>query len=359
MPTQTQRFARRRAGVVMVAVSLVLAGCGAKRAASSRHSDPSSTSASSTSTTMPGPPVDPLTGQAPANPADLHRPALVVKIDNVDPARPQAGVDDADVVYEEEVESQLTRLMAVYQSADAAQVGPVRSTRTSDIDIVSALNRPLYAYSGGNTGFVQQLDAAPIADVGATTYGEPYYFMAGPHDSPHNLYARTADLFQLASKAGGPPPPLFNYRAAAAPATGAGAIPAAKVTLSFGMETSLWTWNASAQVWERTQDGTPDVMQDGTQLVAANVIVQMTPYTTDGVASGEGIDPPPPIPKALTVGAGTCTAFTGGDMIPCNWSKASATAVTQYTDLAGAPIQLAPGKTWVELAPIGTPVAVG
>ena len=347
----------------MVALSLVLAGCGTKKAAAGHGtttgSAASTSSSASSSTTTTLPPVSPLTGLAPTNPAFLRRPALVVKIDNVDAARPQAGLDAADVVFEEQVESQLPRLIAVFQSADTSQVGPVRSTRTTDIPVVSALNHPLYAYSGGNKGFVQKLDASPVVDVGAATYAQPYYFQAGPHASPHNLYARTPQLYTLAPKVSGPPPALFTYRAAGAAVGAAGAAPAAKVTINFGMETSAWTWNASLMVWQRAQDGSPDVLQNGAQISAANVIVQVTPYTTDGVASGEGINPPPPIPLGETVGSGPALIFTGGMVIHGTWTKASNTSVTQYTDAAGAPIPLTPGKTWVELAPTTSPVSVG
>ncbi len=119
---------------------------------------------------------------------------LVVKIDNVDPARPQAGLDAADIVFEEMVESRLTRLIAVFQSADAPRVGPVRSTRTTDIDIVSALNHPLYGYSGGNAGFVAQLRGSPVIDVGADTQRLAPTIRSGPHLTPHNLYTSTAAL---------------------------------------------------------------------------------------------------------------------------------------------------------------------
>ena len=82
------------------------------------------------------------------------------------------------------------------------------------------------------------------------------------------------------------------------------------------------------------------------------MIVQFVAYTTDGYATGEGISPPPAIPKGQTVGSGTAVVLTGGTVIQANWTKASSTSVTQFTDSGGQPIQLTPGRTWVELAPV-------
>src|SRR5207237_6439864 len=115
------------------------------------------------------------------------------KIDNEAPARPQAGLNQADVVFEEQVEGGDTRLAAVFQSADADPVGPVRSTRSTDIAIIAELNRPLYAFSGGNQVFLAQIRAAPIIDVGADVQPGPY-LRTGGHPAPHNLFNRTAIL---------------------------------------------------------------------------------------------------------------------------------------------------------------------
>jgi hypothetical protein len=278
----------------------------------------------------------------------------VIKIDNVEPARPQAGLTNADVVFEILVESGLTRLAAVFQSADADPAGPVRSTRTSDIDIVSALNHPLYAYSGGNTRFVAELRAAPLTDVGAERQGGAYYRSRGV--PPDNLFTRTSALFQLAPGGSQPPSPLFTYRAPGQPVTAAGAAPALHVDAHFPSLLATWDYDAASQTYKRSQNGTADVVQGGQQISAVNVIIQMTPYETDGYAGGEGIYPPPPIPKADTVGAGTALIFTGGSVINAHWTKPSAAAATTYTDAGGQAVPLTPGQTWVELAPVGAPV---
>lgn len=339
----------RSRSAAAVALTILAAACssaGAKKA-----TEPG-LSTTSTSTSQPPPPVGPLTGLPQPDAAEVNRVALVIKIDNVDAARPQAGLAAADDIYEEEVEGQLTRLIAVFQSTDASRVGPVRSTRTTDIDVVSSLNDPLYAYSGGNTNYVAQLDAAPVIDIGYVNQPDAYV-VSGFHSAPHNLYTSTEALFRLAPPGSGPPAPLFAYRSIGQAATNAGS-PATHLGLTLGDVTVSWDWSATSQSWLRDQDGTPDVLEGGQQLAAANVVVQFVPYITDGYATGEGINPPPPIPKGETVGTGSAVIFTGGMMIDAEWSKASPTAVTRFTDTSGHPILMTPGRTWIELAAVGT-----
>ncbi len=334
----------------IVVIGAACGGGGAKKAASTTSSAATSTSTiPATTTTAPPPPIAPLTGLAQPDAAALKRVALVVKIDNVDQARPQAGLTKADMVFEEMVEGRLTRLIAVFQSTVADPVGPVRSTRTTDLDIVSALNHPLYAYSGGNSGFVARLHAAPITDVGDT--GNGLYFR-GRGAAPHNLYAKASSLFALAPAGSQPPQPFFQYRSAGQPASGA--TPAVHADLNFGDTGASWDWDAASGTWKRGQNGTADVDQSGQQISAANVIIQLLPYSIDGYATGEGISPAPPIPKGESVGNGTALILTGGGVIHATWSKSAPTSITQWADPAGQPVRLTPGQTWVELAPVGT-----
>jgi Protein of unknown function (DUF3048) N-terminal domain/Protein of unknown function (DUF3048) C-terminal domain len=299
--------------------------------------------------------VSPLTGLPPLDGSHLGRPALVVKIDNLDPvARPQTGLTSADICFEEQVEGGITRFACVWQSSNADLVGPVRSTRTTDIAIVSALNHPLYAFSGGSASFLAQIRAAPIVDVGADTQPN-VYFRYGPKPAPHNLYSKITSLYGLAPKGNGPPPPQFVYRATGQAPTGAGAGPATHADMRFpGVGGPAVTWDGDGQKWTRGQDGTADVTTDGGQISAANVVFEYVNYPIVGYQTINGITGP--IPMAQLIGSGPAWVLTGGVQIKANWSKPSATAVTQFTDAAGAPIKLTPGQTWVELVPLGTPL---
>src|SRR5690606_25657268 len=125
----------------------------------------------------------------------------------------QAGLNEADVVYEERVEGSVTRLLAVFHSTDAAPVGPVRSARTSDIAIFSPLNRPYFAWSGANPTFAQRIRESKVVDIGYDVQSG-HYFRDRGRPAPSNLMAHgTADLLSIPSEGSAPPPALFQYRA--------------------------------------------------------------------------------------------------------------------------------------------------
>ncbi len=275
---------------------------------------------------------------------------MVVKIDNVDPARPQTGVNQADVVYEELVEGGLTRLAAIFQSQYPSVVGPVRSGRLTDEGIIDDLNHPVFAYSGTNAIFLPILRSQPVTDVDGENHPGVFY-RTKLAASPHNLYTNVNSLAATAPNPT-PPPPLFSYLAAGKSFSGAGMAPDIHVGIGFPEAAIGWDWNAQDHLWLRSQNGTIDVDRAGIQMSAANVIVQFLPYITSAMATGEG-GPPAPIPEGLQVGTGVAWFFSNGEVVKGTWSRPSLTAVTTYKDAKGATIRLNRGRTWVELPPIG------
>jgi hypothetical protein len=347
---------------MLVAVGMAAAGCSsghrALRAAPTTLTTPSTAAPASTTTTttirprppLP-PPTSPLTGLRPTDRAQLAAPAVVVKIDNVDAALPQSGVNQADVVYEEEVEGGLSRLAAVFQSRYPAQVGPVRSGRLTDEGIADDLNHPVFAYSGTNAIFLPLLRAQPVTDVDDENQPELFY-RSDLNVEPHNLYADVVSL-AAASTTHAPPHPLFDFAEAGGRFNGAGAHPDVHLGLNFPAVTVTWDWNAADRIWRRGQDGRADVDRSGRRLSAVNVIVQFVPYVTSGLATGEGV-PPAPIPEGLLAGRGAAWYLSDGKVVKGTWSRSSLTSLTVWKDAAGAPIRLTPGRTWVELVPVGS-----
>jgi DUF3048 family protein len=291
----------------------------------------------------PGPsPLTGLPGDAPV------RPALIVKIDNAPRARPQVGLNQADVVFEEVVEGGITRFAAVFHSQDSDPVGPVRSARSTDIGVASALHRPLFAYSGANRVFEEQVRQAPLVDVGVKAAPDRYY-REGSRRAPYNLFSRTPALFQLAPADAVTPPALFAYRAPGEPPAGASMTPVQQVSLQFAVRVD-WDWDGALGAWWRNQDGRRHDDAAGRGVAPANVVVQFVEYRDTGLRDTSGA----PVPEAQIIGEGDAWVLTGGQLIPARWSKPAADAVTGYVDGAGAEIRLAPGRTWVELAPPGS-----
>lgn len=341
-----------RRGVALAAAGLLLAAACSGGGAGQEAASPADTAVPVTAPAAT-PTPSPLTGLDSPNAA---RPALVVKIDNAAAARPQAGLDRADVVFEEVVEGGEVRFMAVFQSHDAEAVGPVRSVRPVDPDIVSSLGG-LFAYSGGTAQFVSLIRRAPVTLVGFDQLGSRAYTKRRDRRAPSNLFTTTAALYAGAGTAAPPPPPPhFAFLAEGAPFEPAGASPALHLTVNISNRARAdWDFDAATGVWRRGTNGTPHTVEGGTQLGFANVIVQFVAYTNTSARDQAGS----PVPTAAVVGQGRALVLSAGRVVEASWSKPSATAVTEYRDAAGAPLMLTPGTTWVTLAPTGASTSLG
>jgi Protein of unknown function (DUF3048) N-terminal domain/Protein of unknown function (DUF3048) C-terminal domain len=310
---------------------------------------PQATPDSSTSTTV-ALPTWPLTGQPSADvPSRGAHPAIVVKMDNSPDARPQTGIERADLVYELLVEG-ITRFALVFHSELPEPVGPVRSARSSDIDLVSDLSTPLFAWSGGNPGVTGEVAAAAAKGLLTdASYSAAFdaYFRSNDRIAPHNLYVNLPKLLELKAPAGqGAPTPVFTYRRADAVPTG---VPALGLSVDFGMGTVIdYLWDATRGGWRRFQvDGShrradsATMDQAGGQVTPANVVVMFTEYGQSPSDSRS--------PMALTVGSGRAIVYSAGRAVGGTWTRPDARAAAVLRDTAGTVIDLTPGRTWVEL----------
>jgi hypothetical protein len=281
-----------------------------------------------------------------------RRAALAVKIDDTTGGRPQSGLADADIVFEELVEGGLTRLLAIYHARDPATVGPVRSARSTDLTILPELGRPLFAWSGANPTFAAAVESADLIDVGFAAAPSAYRRDAD-RPAPYNLFASPEQLRDAGGEPGRPPEPLFSYRDPGDALTGPGAEPVTAFATSGtgGLSTEIrWEWDGDADTWRRSQDGSPHVDAAGEQVAVPNVVVRLTPYRDSGVRDSVGSV----VPEAATVGEGDAWLLSGGRALPGRWHKASDDAPTTFTDRDGGPFLLSPGRTWVEVLPPGS-----
>jgi len=265
-----------------------------------------------------------------------NRTALVVKIDNVPRARPQSGINQADVVFVELVEGGATRYAAVFHSEDVSTVGPVRSMRTTDINLLRPLDRPLFANSGANQRTTSAVNASPLVNIGHATGAGGAYWRNNSRSAPHNLYSSTTSLRRQGS--GGTPPALFNIRRPGTELPNASE-ESAGVNVNYESTTVNYSWNGSG--WARTQDGSATVDTAGVRTAPETVIVRFTSY---GVSPADRNSP-----EAIVVGKGRAWIFTEGRLIRGSWQKPTADSVTQYYDQNGDLVELLPGRVWVEL----------
>jgi hypothetical protein len=303
------------------------------------------TAAGTTTTAIAGPPA-PLTG-LPADASLATKPVLIVKIDNHPDARPQAGLNEADIVYEEIVEG-ITRFAAVFQSTDAAPVGPIRSARTTDLNIFAAYGRPLIAWSGGNDYVVKAVRSANIVDVGHGTLGAPGGYYRDPDRrritaTEHTLFNEgTTKLYGFAGDATAPTTYPFTYLGAGQSFNGT---PTTGLKLTMEGTPIEWQWNATAADWERTEYGKAHDSTEG-RVTTTNVVVMFTEYQRSPAD--------PKSPEAQTVGGGEAWVLSAGKITKGTWKRDDATKPAVLSGADGSPIALTPGRTWVELAKDGT-----
>lgn len=306
---------------------------------------PPPTTTAVTTTTVP-PVYWPLTG-LPAGPDDpIDRPAIAVKVSNSPDARPQIGLDKADIVIEERVEG-ITRLVAVFHSTPSAPVGPIRSARDTDIDLLGALGRPVFVWGGANEGVAGRVATANVVSFNVDPDAAEDKFRDDTRVAPDNLFIDSTGAFW--AKAGDATParaPLPVPQAPPAEDAVLPGTPTPAVAVDYGGTQADFVWDVNREGWVRIQDGTPHVVADGTVLAPTNVVLLITPY---GSAPSDSNSP-----IAVTTGTGDATVLIGGNAIDATWSRPTATDPYTLTDDAtGQPLVLAPGRTWIGLPESG------
>lgn len=285
----------------------------------------------------------PLTGVVPEGGAP-DRPALAVKVENLHSARPQAGLNQADVVFEQPVEGNITRFIVVYQCEDADRIGPVRSARLMDPNLLPELGTPLFAYSGAAQPVTRAVTRADLIDLSFEGEAVGAYERDPSREMPHNLYSSTAALYEAAGGLGGPPRAIFTFRDRAPKGT---KVKSVRLPFNVSEADVRWTWNQATRTWLRFHGEEAHVDEAGEHVSAANVVVQLVELRDSGIVDAAGN----PSPEVEVVGSGKAYVFRNGKMIEGRWRRDSIRGVTEFVGKGGKVIPLAPGNTWVELLP--------
>jgi hypothetical protein len=233
--------------------------------------------------------------------------------------------------------------MAIYQCQKAAEVGPIRSARITDADLLALLHGSVLGYSGANPKDMPPIRAHSESALISYDAQPQYFHLDSARPAPHDVFAATKTLLAAGLKDRPKlqaPPALFRY----------GAIdPTAKrahsIYLGWPAASAQWTWNGKG--WLRTQDGAADNLVDGTQISATNVVILNVTLQATGIYD---IDHNPS-PLDVTIGSNPAWVLRDGKMVRGKWSRQSIGDPISLTDKAGKPIALQPGRTWIELLP--------
>jgi hypothetical protein len=277
----------------------------------------------------------PFTGE----PVPSLNRALAVKIDNIVYARPQTGLTRADIIYVLPVEGGLSRFLAIFSSHYPPVIGPVRSAREDDLQLLRQFGRPAFAYSGATAALLPYIQrTARIVDLYAGTASG--YYRGYRRVAPYNLYAHTQELLAQAHGASkardigfrfGPPPPDGKVTKSA--------------SVSYPAASFHFTWSAARGRWLVSMNGAAAATTDGGRLAPATVVIQHTTVRTSRFLE-YGSHPP----FAESVGTGTALVLRNGKAWPVHWSRPAANGGTSFTTASGQPMTFAPGQVMVVLA---------
>ncbi len=305
----------------------------------------------------------PLTGLEWDETVDRSRTALLVKIDNIEGlARPQVGLDAADVVIEEKIEGASTRFAAVFHS-QSSPFGPIRSGRSTDVAVIHALNRPGLIMSGANRIMLGQLLGSPVRNF--TYDGLPNnYDKRDDRRAPDHFFSETDRFWEEPIEDSKAPPQWFRFRrddlaeGERAPCSET-AEPASGVSMNWGTGAGSgpvdYEWNDATDSWDRTQADEPHVLENGNLISPANVLVQFVDYRSTGLVDPAGS----PIPEAALVGEGEMWAFVDGEVMVGTWKRPELSKLTRWLDRNGRDITISPGQTYIELVSPGDAEIIG
>ena len=329
----------------LVAVALLAAACSPSESAdstassSSTSTSTSSTSTSTTSTTLEAKETSLVNGLEVDDPTLLDRRVMAVKIDNHPRARPQSGLHQADMVIEMLVEG-ITRMISIWHESDIDFLGPNRSGRPTDANLLPAFNHPTFTISGGQAWVQNMITGNGVNLIKELSEGT---FRISSRSAPHNLYVDTFVLRETADEReyeNDPPTgPVWTF--GEMPAT---ASPASSVDIAFGRNEVVWEWDQAEGVWLRTADGreSNSLDEDGNAVqIGFPVLVAL--YTDQYSENG--------LPSSKVTGSGRAFVFADGKYVEGTWERDSIEEWFTLLDENGNVMLVPPGESWVSLVP--------
>ena len=271
-------------------------------------------------------------------------PVLVVKIDDSTQAHPQIGLEDADIVYIEQVEGGLTRLAAIFSSVIPQRIGPVRSARISDIDILSQFGRVAFAYSGAQKKLLPVITSANLQDLGAQRQSPVIYTTDPNRRQPYAMVLRADLLMQLIAEK--------SYQIDEAKNVGfkygelqEGGVATIKADMHWPAATYSATWSSEESRWLLSHNNSVNLADSGVVLGPTTLVIQMVSITDSEYKDKVG----GVTPFSQTVGSGKAYVLRDGQRFITTWNRPLADSGTTFTFADGTVMNFDPGQIWIAL----------
>jgi hypothetical protein len=271
-----------------------------------------------------------------------NRPALAIKVENSVEARPQSGLERADLIYEEVVEGGITRFMAVFHCGQSSRTGPVRSARFDDAKLALPFTR-LLAYSGSNLIVENELEKRKLATFTELSAGDAFFRVPPGSTDIHSLYANTEKIRARAPRKAKPPDPeIFRFGD-----LNGRARKARKVTINFNPSNTIeYRWTKGA--WRRWEAGKPFMVASGAQVSVPNLVIQEVRVDN----SPKIVDPAGnPSPDIELTGRGRALLFRDGRVVKGTWTIKKEGRAPVFKTRSGDAFSFRPGPIWIELVP--------
>ena len=274
---------------------------------------------------------------------EVAKSVYVVKIDDTREAHPQIGINQADVVYIEQVEGGLTRLAAIFSSTLPPEIGPVRSARISDIELLAQYGKVAFLYSGAQSKFRPVLKNANLIDLSAEHESPKLYSRKAGRLAPVDMVINTEELIRITNERNLDIAKSKNMGWNFGKREKIQGKPVLSATIKWPAAKYQVSWNGKG--WAVAQNNSPEFDSDGKVVAPKTFVIQKVTITDSEYHDKVG----GVTPFSATVGSGEAWILRDGFAIAGSWSRVTESDGTKWLDLEGKEIKFATGAVWVAL----------
>lgn len=299
--------------------------------------------------------VNPLTGEQVPDPAVLNRRPLAVKVANTARVRPQAGLSQADLVFEHYSEGGITRFTAIFYTHTPQRVGSIRSGRLIDLEI-PVMYDAAFAYSGSSHEIKEMIwDSSFFGRVVSPDFGHGGFWRTNDDKNPSSfhvdsLFTNTVDLRRILAERGQEHRPVYEFGMTFHPEPPVGGMPAQGVEIIYTGTGIFWEYQPGSGRYARWSDGQRHLDANSEEILSfKNIVVVKAPHVNTQIIEDTGGSPSIQI---QIWGEGPAIIFRDGLRYDGLWRRERPQDMLTFYDQNGQVFPLAPGNTFIELVPL-------